>query len=91
MNAHTGRFDYENVITGDKLTFQQNGAWCVGADCSAPIGGATPMGVVMTSHEVGNAKEIEIACKGYNCTHVSQYIYYCTFLFVAHCICRHTT
>lgn len=47
----TGRYEYENIITGDKLNFQSNGAWCVASDCSAAVGGATPVGVVMTTHE----------------------------------------
>lgn len=51
MNAHTGRYDYENVVTQDLLSFQNNGAWCVGADCSSAVGQATPVGVVMTTHE----------------------------------------
>ena len=51
LNAHTGRYDYENVVTGDVLSFQNSGAWCVGSDCSSAVGGASPIGVMMTSHE----------------------------------------
>lgn len=40
------------VLTGDTLTFETSGAWCVGNDCSAAVGGANPIGVKMVTHEV---------------------------------------
>ena len=47
------------VLTGDTLTFETSGAWCVGNDCSAAVGGANPIGVKMVTHEVrvGNGWE----------------------------------
>jgi hypothetical protein len=51
LDAHTGRYDYENAVTGDKLVFQRSGSWCVGSDCSSAVGGANPIGVLMTTHE----------------------------------------
>lgn len=52
LDSYTGRFEYENVATGDKLTFGRDGRWCVGSDCSAPMGGATPVGSMMATHQV---------------------------------------
>eukprot|EP00435_Cladocopium_sp_Y103_P034010 s209_g8.t1 len=59
LNAHTGRYDYENVVTGDVLSFQNSGAWCVASDCSSAVGGASPIGVLMTSHEVVNVTDFD--------------------------------
>ncbi|CAK8992037.1 unnamed protein product [Durusdinium trenchii] len=59
LDVDTGRYEYENIITGDKLNFQSNGAWCVASDCSAAVGGATPVGVVMTTHEVLNVTDFD--------------------------------
>ena len=42
---------YANAQTGDTLTYLLDGSWCVGPDCSAPVGGATPVGVVMSIFE----------------------------------------
>ena len=53
FDQRTGRFEYENSITGDTLTFQSSGAWCVGSACSVPLGGADPIGVSMPGFEAG--------------------------------------
>ncbi|CAE7841182.1 ACBP2, partial [Symbiodinium necroappetens] len=58
-DAHTGRYKYVNALTGDALSFERNGEWCVGPDCSAPVGGATPVGVVMTMLEVHNVTNFD--------------------------------
>ena len=52
LDSYTGRFEYENVVTGDMLTFGRDGRWCVGSDCSAPMGGATPVSAMMATHQV---------------------------------------
>lgn len=55
----TGRFMYANAQTGDTLTYLLDGSWCVGPDCSAPVGGATPVGVVMSIFEVTNVSDFD--------------------------------
>ena len=50
---------YENVLTGDMLSFERNGRWCVGSDCSEPLGGATPLGAVMATHQVVNVSDFD--------------------------------
>ncbi|CAJ1404124.1 unnamed protein product [Effrenium voratum] len=66
FDQRTGRFEYENSITGDTLTFQSSGAWCVGSACSVPLGGADPIGVSMPGFEVLNVTDFagEFEAKG---------------------------
>ncbi|CAE7438803.1 ACBP2 [Symbiodinium sp. CCMP2592] len=58
-DAHTGRYKYVNTLTGDTLSFERNGEWCVGPDCSSPVGGANPVGVLMTMLEVLNVTNFD--------------------------------
>ncbi|CAE7865610.1 ACBP4 [Symbiodinium microadriaticum] len=67
-DAHTGRYKspvsklgmtwagYVNALTGDTLSFER---WCVGPDCSSPVGGADPVGVLMTMLEVLNVTNFD--------------------------------
>ena len=59
LDPHSGSYNYENVLTGDTLTFETSGAWCVGNDCSAAVGGANPIGVKMVTHEVLNVTDFD--------------------------------
>lgn len=47
------------MLTGDVLSFERNGRWCVGSDCSAPLGGGTPVGAVMATHQVVNVSDFD--------------------------------
>jgi len=64
FDSHTGRYKYANNRTGDVLLFQKDGTWCVDADCSMPVGGATPIGVTMSIFEVMNVSDFDGVFEG---------------------------
>lgn len=58
-STDTGRYTYENSITGDTLVFQEDGRWCVRGDCSKKIGGENPIDATMDKLEVANVTDFD--------------------------------
>ncbi|CAL1159414.1 unnamed protein product [Cladocopium goreaui] len=56
----TGRYRYENTAaSGETLTFQEDGRWCIGNSCSKKIGGENPIGAILEQFEVANVTDFD--------------------------------
>ncbi|CAE7578834.1 ACBP2 [Symbiodinium natans] len=61
VDKRAGRLRYENYETGDMLDMQEDGAWCVGGQCSTPVGGgaAVPADLMVAHLEVHNLTDFD--------------------------------